>query len=594
MEYHVLGPLEVLADAQPVPLGPPKQRVVLATLLLHPNEVVSTDRLVDELWGERPPPSAPKVVQGYVSQLRKALEDVGAADVIVTRAPGYVVTVDEDDLDAARFERLVAEARSLHEDGDSGGALTTYNRALSCWRGAACADVPFESFGRSESQRLEELRVAVLAERVDCELDLGHHSRVVAELEALVSEHPLRERFRVQLMLALYRSGRQADALAVYHDARRRLVEELGIEPGPELRELEQAILRQDDTLAAPAASPLARAARRSVRVRRLWPIAAVLASAAVAAGIVAYVREPPSSPLLSSGTVGMIDPATNRIAATVATGISRPALAAAAGSLWVAGPEGTVDRVDLRQRKLAGTVAIGSGAASIVADAKTAWVGTRGQQLVAIDVPTLGIRTRHQLPVPSLHAAMNANASPALTLGGGYLWVSSGTDAVRKLDTGTGRVLVTIVPPAGTNNAIGYGDAALWVGGANAVSRISPDLSRTTSTIRVETIPVALAVADGSVWLALDSTAASFNSTAVAEVLRLDPTSEAPAATIPLPDAPTALVAGPSGIWVASSAAGAVYRIDPKQNKIIATLHTGAAPTALAATPSGIWVAVT
>jgi DNA-binding SARP family transcriptional activator len=591
MEYRVLGPLEVLAGGKPVPLGPPKQRVVLGTLLLHANEVVSTERLVDELWGERPPPSAPKVIQGYVSQLRKAMGEAGAGSVIKTRAPGYVASVADDEIDADRFQRLVAQARLIHEEGDARPALGTYDRALDCWRGAAFADVQFESFGRSESERLEELRVAALAERIDCELELGQHERVVAELEPLVTEHPLRERFRVQLMLALYRSGRQADALAAYQEARRRLVEELGIEPGRDLRALEQAILRQDESLAAPAAPPraIARPRRNARLLRRL---AAALAVAAVVALVVAVVRRPPPSRKLASGTIGMIDPSANRITATVVTGIAAPVLAAGHGTLWVGG-DGTVARVDARTGKLTGTVAVGGPVGSIAADGRTAWVGTRRPELVAIDAPSLGIRTRVALPPTTLHAAMNTDPGPALALGGGRVWAAAGVDSVRELDPLTGRVLETISPPAGTNRALGWGAGALWVGGPNAVSRVVPDLHRTTATIRIETVPVSLAFGDGSVWLALDSGAAAFTTTGVAEVLRLDPTSEAPAATIPLPDAPSALVSAPSGIWVASAAAGAVYRIDPKQNRIVATIRTGAAPTALAATPAGIWVGV-
>jgi DNA-binding SARP family transcriptional activator len=591
MEYRVLGPLEVVADGRSVPLGPPKQRAVIGALLLHPNEVVSTERLVDELWGERPPASAGKVLQGYVSQLRKALEEAGAAEVIATRAPGYLASVAVDELDAARFERLVAEARSLAEERDARAALAQYARALACWRGAAFADVAFESFGRSEAERLDELRLAAVAERVDCELALGRHERVVAELEALVAEHPLRERLHGQLMLALYRSGRQADALAAYRDARRGLVEELGIEPGPELRELEQAILRQDAGVAAPPARALI--TRRRVRRKWLWPLAAALAAVTIGSVIVAIMRRPPSSPLLSSGTLGMIDPASNRIAATVSTGIGHPVLAAAGASLWVAGEDRTVARVDLRSRRLTGSLAVGAAASTLVVDPRTAWVGTRQQRLIAIDKPTLGIRVRRRLPPTSMHVAMNSDPAPALALGGGYLWAESGVDSVLKLEPLSGRVLATIAPAAGTNKAIGYGDGSLWVGGPNAVSRISPGLGRTTATIRVETIPVALAVADGSVWLALDSGASTFNTTGVAAIVRLDPMSEAPAATIPLPDAPTAVVAAPSGIWVASAAAAAVYRIDPQLNKIVATIRTGAAPTALAATRNGIWVGV-
>jgi DNA-binding SARP family transcriptional activator len=591
MEYRVLGSLEVLADGKAVPLGPPKQRVVLGALLLHANEVVSTERLVDELWGERPPPSAPKVIQGYVSQLRKALDKAGAGSVIQTRAPGYRALVPDEELDAGRFQRLVVQARSLHEGGESSAALATYDRALGCWRGAAFADVRFESFGRSESERLEELRVAALAERIDCELQLGRHEHVVAELEPLVAEHPLRERFRAQLMLALYRSGRQADALAAYQDARRRLVEDLGVEPGPELRALEQAILRQDESLAAPAV-PSRVIPRPRVRARRLRPVAATLFIAAVVALVVVLIHRPPSSRQLAAGTIGMIDPTTNRIAATVGTGIAAPVLAVGGKTLWVGGG-GTVARVDPRTGRLTGTVAVGGSVSSIAADARTAWVGTRRPELVAIDAPSLGIRTRVPLSPTNPHVAMNSDGAPALALGGGRVWAVAGVDSVRELDPLTGRVLDAFAPPAGTNRALGWGAGALWVGGPSAVSRVVPDLRRVTATIPIETVPVSLAFGDGSVWLALDSGAAAFTTTGIAEVLRLDPTSEAPAATIPLPDAPTALVAAPSGIWVSSEAAGAVYRIDPKQNSIVATIRTGAAPTALAATPSGIWVGV-
>jgi DNA-binding SARP family transcriptional activator len=592
MEYRVLGPLEVLAGAELVPLGPPKQRVVFGTLLLHANEVVSTDRLVDELWGERPPPSAPKVIQGYVSQLRKALEEAGAADVIETRAPGYMASVADEELDAERFRRLIAQARSLYEEHDARAALGAYDRALGCWRGPAFADVPFESFGRSESERLEELRLAAIAERVDCELELGRHERVVAELESLVAEHPLRERFRAQLMLALYRSGRQADALAAYQEARRRLVDELGIEPGPELRALEQAILRQDDSLVTPGARTRTEIGLPRLRVRRLGPIAAALTVAVVVAAVVVVVSRPPPSRKLVSGTIGMIDPASNRIAATVTTAIAAPVLAVGGRNLWIGG-NGTVARVDVHTEKLTGTVAVGGAVSSIVADARTAWVGTRRPEIVVIDAPSLGIRTRVSLPSTTLHAAMNSDPAPALALGGGHVWAAAGVDSVRELDPLSGRMLERIVPPAGTNRAIGWGDGALWVGGANAVSRVVPDLDRVTATIRIQTVPVALAFAEGAVWLALDSGAASFSSTGVAEVIRLDPASEAPVATIPLPDAPTALVTAPSGIWVASASAGAVYRIDPKQNKVVATIRTGAAPTALAVSATGIWVGV-
>jgi DNA-binding SARP family transcriptional activator/DNA-binding beta-propeller fold protein YncE len=587
MEYRVLGPLEILAGGKRVPLGPPKQRVVIGALLLHPHEVVSSERLVDELWGERPPPSAGKLLQGYVSALRKALDAAGASGVIATRPPGYIAAVADDELDSRRFERDIEEARSLAEADRFSAAAAVYGRGLARWRGAALADVPFESFARSESERLDELRVVALAERFDCALALGQHGRLVAELEALVAEYPLRERFRAQLMLALYRSGRQGDALAVYQDARRRLVEELGIEPSPELRELEQGILRQEATLQPPAAVKLRAGQRRlqAPRGRRLGWAALALAAAGVAAAAVVFERQTPSSPLLSSGTVGMIDPQTNRIGRKVETGIRAPLLADSGDALWAAGPEGTVARIDTRSKRIIGTVAVGSPASALVADSTTAWLGTDAQRLVAIDAPTLAVRRRIRLPAASLRASILGATAPAIALGGGFIWVSSGENAVRKIDARTGRVLAVIRPPRGSNAAIAYGEHAVWLGGPDAISRISPGLGRVTSTFRVEGTPVALAVSDGSLWIALGT---------AGKLLRVDTTTEAPAAVIPLPNAPTAVVAVRSGVWVASEAGGAVYRIDPRQNKIVAVIRIGAAPTSLAAAPQGVWVGVT
>jgi DNA-binding SARP family transcriptional activator/nucleotide-binding universal stress UspA family protein len=236
VEFRVLGPLEVLEDGRSLPLGGARQRALLAILLTHANEVVSTDRLIDQLWGGRPPNAALNTIQQYVSQLRKLL----GAERIETRPPGYAIRLAPDELDLERFERLVeqGDAEALYE-------------ALSLWRGPPLADFAFEEFAGAEIARLEELRLVAVERRIDSDLELGRHVQLVGELERLISDYPLRERFRAQLMLALYRAGRQAEALAAYQRARQTLVDELGIEPGPALQELERAILRHDPALAA-------------------------------------------------------------------------------------------------------------------------------------------------------------------------------------------------------------------------------------------------------------------------------------------------------------------------------------------------------
>jgi DNA-binding SARP family transcriptional activator len=242
MEFRILGPLEVVQDDQPVRLDRQRLRALLAYLLLHANEPVSADTLIDQVWGPEAPKTASASLQNYISRLRKAL----GPEFLLSRPPGYLLRVDPERFDLARFERLAAEARGA-EPRERAAKLRA---ALSLWRGRALEDLAFEPFAQEEARRLEEARLSVLEERIDAELELGQGGgELVTELEELVEQHPLRERFRGQLMLALYRAGRQADALAAYQEARRVLMDELGLEPSDELRSLEQAILRQDPTL---------------------------------------------------------------------------------------------------------------------------------------------------------------------------------------------------------------------------------------------------------------------------------------------------------------------------------------------------------
>ena len=237
-EFRILGPLEVVGPQGPLPLSGPKQRALLGLLLIHAGEVFSTDQFVDVLWDGNPPKTATTSLWNLITQLRKVLP----ADVLVTTPPGYRLQIDADALDLRRFERLVARARPL----DAGPRAELLREALGLWRGAPLADLAFETFAQREIQRLEELRLETIEERIDADLEHGGGAELVGEIEALVGAHPLRERLRGQLMLALYRSGRQAEALQAYLDARRGLVDELGIEPSPALQRLYRSILRQE------------------------------------------------------------------------------------------------------------------------------------------------------------------------------------------------------------------------------------------------------------------------------------------------------------------------------------------------------------
>jgi DNA-binding SARP family transcriptional activator len=246
-EFKILGPLEAADETGALLLGGQKQRAVLALLLLEAGRVVSQDRLIDALWGETPPRTAVTSLQNFVSQLRKTL----GPDVLETKAPGYRVNVRPGELDVERFRLLLEEARRL----DAEEKARKLREALALWRGPALADFAFEAFAQAHIAHLEELRLATLEERVQADLEAGRHAELVGELEVLVAEHPLRERLRAHYLLALYRAGRQAEALQAYQEGRRILVDQLGIEPGRDLQQLHGAILRQEAGLQAPTAS---------------------------------------------------------------------------------------------------------------------------------------------------------------------------------------------------------------------------------------------------------------------------------------------------------------------------------------------------
>src|SRR5919109_5157629 len=302
MDFRLLGPLELWDGRREIEVAGAKRRALLAILILHRNEVIPRDRLVDLLWGERPPPSAFHSLEVQVSKLRALVSCDGSR--LQTRPPGYVLRLEPGELDLERFERLAEDGRAALEQGDPERADRVLREALSEVRGPALAEFAFEPFAQAPMAELAELRMAVLEDRVDADLALGRHDKLVGELEALVAAEPLRERLRGQLMLALYRCGRQAEALQAYRDARRVLVDELGIEPTRELRDLGRAILRQDETLnpartvapphAADGGAPeraLPRPARGARRGRRLGAVGVCALVVAVAAALL--VRGP-------------------------------------------------------------------------------------------------------------------------------------------------------------------------------------------------------------------------------------------------------------------------------------------------------------
>lgn len=350
MEFRILGPLEVLDDGRVLSIRGRKLQALLARLILNSGELVSRDRLIDDLWGDKPPPTAGKTLQVHVSRLRREL-----GDVVVTRGGGYLIAVEPGQVDLERFERLVADGKAARAAGNPARASELLREALVLWRGPPLPELADEPFARVEIGRLEEARLDAMEERLEADLELGRHSEAIQELEPLVPRHPYRERLRGLLMLALYRAGRQADALAAYRNARDTLVDDLGIEPGTQLRELHDAILAQDPALEAPHREP--RPAHRGEPPRRRAGPA--LAAAGVALALVGLVvvllfrdDDPEPPPLADdSHAVAVIDPATKAVttAASVGTNPGPLAFEPESRSLWVGNVDDeSVTRIEL------------------------------------------------------------------------------------------------------------------------------------------------------------------------------------------------------------------------------------------------------
>jgi len=377
MDYRILGAFEVWVGDRLVGLGGEKPRALLAILLLHYNEVVSADRLIDDLWGASPPESALRTVQAYVSRLRKALGANGASPsgepesasptnggVLLTRGRGYLLEVAPGELDLERFRDLAERGRDALAAGRPGEAATVLREALGIWRGPPLAEFAYEPFAQAVIAQLEELHLAAVEDRVQADLALGRARELVGELRDLVARHPLRERLRGQLMVALYRSGRQAEALEAYQQFRQSLSEELGLEPGPGLRRLELAILARDSTLDLQAVDSVSDASLSTEttpidtpgpRSRRLAMLAAggftLLVVALFGAVVASTGGGAAPANVIPGDAVGAISPSGGAIRAVVPLGTSPSAIAGGGGGCgWLTSTRGRC-RGSIRRR---------------------------------------------------------------------------------------------------------------------------------------------------------------------------------------------------------------------------------------------------
>jgi DNA-binding SARP family transcriptional activator len=621
VEYRILGPLEVVDKGGPVALGRLKERLVLAVLLLHANEFVSRERLIDELWGPAPPPTAKKAVNVYISQLRKALARNGH-DPVSTADGGYRLGVDDDELDVSRLRQLLATAHERESAGELEAAAELLREGLGLWRGPTLSGLLLESHGREEISQLDELRLTALMDRIDCDLALGRHEEVLGELHVLVGKHPLRERLRAQQMLALYRADRQADALDAYQHARHDLMDELGIEPSESLQRLQQAILQHDPALEMPAGTaatngtapaPVATAAgapaelpprsrRRRAALRRRYLVAAGLAAVVAVAAAVAFIStrgsgpKPPSSPVsyVGSNNLTIIDPTTGKFAVVPGGGVKPGPMALVGNRLWIV----TRGSGTITQKR---TPPFPAGAApyDIAADAYgNAWVSQRKPFVTWIsrrvkwngDPYATPAATTQDIPVPLARTGAEA-------VGGGYLWVIPGPisagNRVALIDVRHRRFHSTI-PLGRQTTAIAYGYGSAWIGTYEPrhstawLSRVRPGSDQPES-LGLETGdgagPLAVAVGEGSVWVV----------TSRGSLLRIDPKGLQITHRIPMSaEQPTLLAVGAGSVWTANHKNYDVSKVDPEKNKIVRTIPLGsysAIPCGIAAIHGSVYV---
>lgn len=582
MDFRILGPLEVEENGRPLAPGGRKARAVLAVLLIHANEPVSPDRLVEDVWGGELPENAAKSLQIHISRLRKTL-----GERLRTTAQGsYELALGSGELDRDRALELVRRGGGLLDAGDPAAAAAAFGDALSLFRGRPLEEFSNDEFARAEIVRLEDLRFSAAEGRFDAELALGNGARLVGELESVSAASPLRERFREQLMVALYQAGRQADALEVYADARRTFSRELGIEPGPALRDLERRILNQD-----PALQPRSRMLRRPVRRTRGPSILlGAAAAAAVLVGAAAWLSGE-SAVSLPPRSLGLLDPETLELKAVVPLGGSPTDIAVGRRSIFVSLPtRRSVLTLDPATRATA-TVGAAIRPGLLAESEQGLWLLDGRPRRAAL----LGSERIHVI-----EEARERGSAPldAFASSGPDIWLAERhAEIVFRLDVPSGR---SSAVENGGRDSFFEGDArralavaagSVWVSNPvttpfssdrlGRVSRIDAETGEVTARIRLPAPPVAIVADADAVWVALERGESLW---------RIDPRDDVASAAVRLDGAVTALALGERAVW-ALGPSGRVSRIDPATDTVTRRVELGRG-SAIAAGHGGVWIA--
>lgn len=586
LDFRILGPLEVRDGETALHLGGAKQRAVLALLLLRPGEVVSTGRLIDALWGDSPPDDAATALQAHVSRLRKALP--GGAAVLVTKPPGYLVELEPGQLDLQRFESKLTLGRAALASGDSAGAAGLLREALAEWRGRPLADLEDELFTREAAADLEDRWLDAVGSRIDADLALGRETELSPELRALVREHPLREGLRAQLMLALYRSGRQTEALEVYADARRTLADDLGLEPGPELQRLQQAVLQHDPELEL--ATP--RFTRRH-RLRIAVGVAVIGVATAVAAVVALPHRSDRSQAALApgEGAVVTLDSAGGSVLHRLAAGRTPSAIAVRNGVAWLVDADAqTVLRVSGAH---VDTFSTGSTPTDVAAGPDSIWVaggrplaqaqfvGPVATGIARIDAATGTGRGVTSLP---LHAGAISNlVENHVAVHGDAVWAITPNYAVVRIEAATGGI--TARSDAIPAVAIAAGPAGVWVlGGNGTVAKLDERTARPVAHVQLPPSSAgSIAVGQTAAWVTSPD----------GFLWRITGGGRPMMGSTELPRGALDVVAGPRAVWVANPVDGTVTKIAPGSARVESTIQLHGIPRSLALDEGKLWVAL-
>lgn len=593
LRFQMLGAIRATLNGSAVNLGGPQQRAVLALLLIDPDTPVPIARIADALWGERPPPGSATTIQTYVFHLREALEpdrSRGApAQVLVKERGGYRLDTRNASVDTREFEDLARSGVECVRNGLHEQALRELDAALGLWRGNVLADVAELEAVTPIAARLTEMRLSAIEARMDALLALGRASLVVGELDELIAANPLRERLHAQRMLALYRCGRQADALAAYRHLRQVLDDEIGVEPAPPLRELHQAILNHDPSLAdgvtsdaKPAGAPGgpdAPAVKRRRMARRVWIASAAAAIVAVATGVAVVTTHSQRSSLsaLPANSVGLIH-TDGSLHDAVPVGQSPTAITFAAGSLWVAnGETNTVMRIDPRAHIVVREVQVGADPVAIAATGSDVWVVNASDGTV--DRINTNVNRVVGKPIKV------GNQPGAIAAGPSGVWVANtGDDTVQHIDPDSSEADRAIGVGGGPDGVLSADADSVWVANGldGTVSHLDVRTGAVQAPIQVGAGPAGLTFMDGAVWV---------TNGLEQSVSRIDPEVGAVDTIRDVGDGPAAAAGDGRFLWVAASHSGTVARIEPKSRNV-RRFGIGASPTALTTVGSSVYVA--